>query len=163
MSQDIDETSRLGNPGLGQDGPQGPRAAPEMLDTPVGLGVSGPGPRMAWPAPTRPSSTRYDSWLHHIGISRTYTGTYVLLLAEDLDIRIVDTATGELLRSTPSIPQDASTGQHQKRTADLRLRRSAVRDVLRHHIRGGEVVAGEGFAPSKLQRRIRRRSKEIPR
>ena len=34
----------------------------------------------------------------HIGIGRTYAGTCVLLLVQDLDIRVIDAATGELLR-----------------------------------------------------------------
>ena len=41
---------------------------------------------------------RHNGRLHHIGLGRTYAGTYVLLLVEDLNIRVVDTATGELLR-----------------------------------------------------------------
>ena len=36
--------------------------------------------------------------LHHIGVGRTYAGTCVLLLIQDLNIRIIDAATGELLR-----------------------------------------------------------------
>src|SRR3954454_23522263 len=36
--------------------------------------------------------------LHHIGIGRTHAGTHVLLLVQDLDVRIIDAATGELLR-----------------------------------------------------------------
>jgi transposase InsO family protein len=36
--------------------------------------------------------------LHHIGIGRTYAGTSVLLITQDLHIRIIDAATGELLR-----------------------------------------------------------------
>ena len=36
--------------------------------------------------------------LRHIGIGRTYAGTYVRLLVEDLQVRVVDLATGELLR-----------------------------------------------------------------
>jgi transposase InsO family protein len=36
--------------------------------------------------------------LHHIGIGRTHAGTHVLLLVHDLHIRIIDAATGELLR-----------------------------------------------------------------
>ena len=36
--------------------------------------------------------------LHHIGIGRTHAGTHVLLLVQDLHIRVVDAATGELLR-----------------------------------------------------------------
>ena len=36
--------------------------------------------------------------LHHIGVGRTHAGTCVLLLVQDLHIRIIDAATGELLR-----------------------------------------------------------------
>jgi transposase InsO family protein len=36
--------------------------------------------------------------LRHIGIGRTYAGTYVILLVQDLEVRIVHAATGELLR-----------------------------------------------------------------
>ncbi|MCW2909186.1 MAG: transposase [Actinomycetia bacterium] len=36
--------------------------------------------------------------LHHISVGRTYAGTCVLLLVQDLSIRIIDAATGELLR-----------------------------------------------------------------
>lgn len=36
--------------------------------------------------------------LHHIGVGRTYTGTRVLVLIQDLRIRIIHAATGELLR-----------------------------------------------------------------
>ena len=36
--------------------------------------------------------------LHHIGVGRTYTGTRVLILVQDLNITIINAATGELLR-----------------------------------------------------------------
>ncbi|GII97616.1 integrase core domain-containing protein [Sinosporangium siamense] len=36
--------------------------------------------------------------LHHIGIGRTHARTHVLLLVDDLHVRVVATATGELLR-----------------------------------------------------------------
>ena len=36
--------------------------------------------------------------MRHLGIGRTYAGTYVILLVHDLDVRVVDAATGELLR-----------------------------------------------------------------
>jgi transposase InsO family protein len=36
--------------------------------------------------------------LHHIGVGRTYAGTRVLMLVQDLNITIVNAATGELLR-----------------------------------------------------------------
>jgi transposase InsO family protein len=36
--------------------------------------------------------------LHHIGVGRTHAGTCVVLIVQDLQIRIVNTITGELLR-----------------------------------------------------------------
>jgi hypothetical protein len=36
--------------------------------------------------------------LYRIGIGKTYARTYVLALVQDLDIRIIDAATGEVLR-----------------------------------------------------------------
>jgi transposase InsO family protein len=41
---------------------------------------------------------RHGGRLYHIGIGRTHAGTHILLLAQDLHIRIIDAATGELLR-----------------------------------------------------------------
>jgi transposase InsO family protein len=41
---------------------------------------------------------RHNSRLHHIGIGRTHAGTCVILLIQDLQIRVVNAATGELLR-----------------------------------------------------------------
>jgi hypothetical protein len=41
---------------------------------------------------------RHNGRLHHIGIGRTHAGTCVILLVQDLHIRVVDAATGELLR-----------------------------------------------------------------
>ena len=41
---------------------------------------------------------RHAGRLHHIGIGRTHARTHVLLLIQDLHIRIVHAATGELLR-----------------------------------------------------------------
>jgi transposase InsO family protein len=41
---------------------------------------------------------RVGGRLHHIGIGRTHARTRVLLLVEDLHIRVVNAATGELLR-----------------------------------------------------------------
>lgn len=42
---------------------------------------------------------RHNSKLHHIGIGKPHTGTRVILLVADLDIRIIDADTGELLRA----------------------------------------------------------------
>ena len=41
---------------------------------------------------------RVAGQLRHIGIGRTHTGTHVILLVQDLDVRVVNAATGELLR-----------------------------------------------------------------
>lgn len=41
---------------------------------------------------------RHNSRLHHIGIGRRHAGTHVLILAKDLNVRIVARDTGELLR-----------------------------------------------------------------
>ena len=41
---------------------------------------------------------RHNGRLHHIGVGRPHAGTYVLLLVQDLEIRIIYAATGELLR-----------------------------------------------------------------
>jgi transposase InsO family protein len=41
---------------------------------------------------------RHGGKLYHIGIGRAHAGTHILLLARDLDIRIINAATGELLR-----------------------------------------------------------------
>jgi Integrase core domain len=41
---------------------------------------------------------RHAGRLHHIGIGRTHARTHVLILVQDLDIRVVHAATGELLR-----------------------------------------------------------------
>ena len=41
---------------------------------------------------------RHAGKLYHIGIGRTHARTRVLLLARDLDIRVINAATGELLR-----------------------------------------------------------------
>ncbi|MCW4385893.1 IS481 family transposase [Salinibacterium sp. SYSU T00001] len=41
---------------------------------------------------------RHNSKLHRIGVGRPHAGTHVILLIQDLDIRIVNPITGEVLR-----------------------------------------------------------------
>jgi hypothetical protein len=66
---------------------------------------------LARPQRSRDASVRHDkvdksgkiTWRHRgrlysIGIGRTHDRTRVIVLVQDLDIRIVDAATGELLR-----------------------------------------------------------------
>jgi len=48
--------------------------------------------------PTGTVTLRHGGKLYHIGIGRTHAGTHILLLVQDLHIRIVHAATGELLR-----------------------------------------------------------------
>ena len=60
--------------------------------------------------------------LHHIGVGRTYTGTRVLVLIQDLNIRILDAATGELLRELPSTHQGLPTHRSAKRPKTERVR-----------------------------------------
>jgi len=53
-----------------------------------------------WPTSTRWSCHRPRSAgkLHHIGIGRTHARTHIIALIADLDIRVVNAVTGELLR-----------------------------------------------------------------
>lgn len=41
---------------------------------------------------------RVNGRLHHIGIGRTHARTPVMILAHDLDVRVINATTGELLR-----------------------------------------------------------------
>ena len=58
---------------------------------------------------------RVAGQLRHIGIGRTYAGTHVLLLVQDLEVRVVHAATGELLRELTIDPRRdyQPTGGHQ--------------------------------------------------
>jgi transposase InsO family protein len=64
--------------------------------------------------------------LHHIGVGRTYAGTSVILIIQDLDIRIINAATGELLReltldpATDYQPTGAPKGPTRKPPAQAR-------------------------------------------
>lgn len=49
-------------------------------------------------------TVRHNSRLHHIGIGRTHAGTCVILLVQDLNIRVVNSITGELLRDLTQNP-----------------------------------------------------------
>ena len=41
---------------------------------------------------------RYHSHLHHIGLSKRRRGTKVIVLIDDLDIRVLHRDTGQLIR-----------------------------------------------------------------
>ena len=53
---------------------------------------------------------RYQGQMYYIGIGRTHTGTRVIILAQDLDIRVIDAATGELLRELTLDPSKRYQG-----------------------------------------------------
>ena len=64
--------------------------------------------------------------LHHLGVGRTYAGTSVLLIVQDLQIRIIHAAAGELLRqltldpARDYQPTGAPKGPTRKRPAQDR-------------------------------------------
>lgn len=75
------------------------------------------------------------------GIGRTHARTRVLLLIENLEIRIINAATEELLRELTLNPER----DHQPKTKPPNPHNegSGVSDVLRHH-----MAETEGFEPS---------------
>jgi transposase InsO family protein len=66
---------------------------------------------------------RHAGRLHHIGIGRTHARTRVLVLVHDLNIRIINAATGELLRqltldpTRDYQPRGTPTGRPKKKPA----------------------------------------------
>lgn len=59
---------------------------------------------------------RVQGRLHHIGIGRTHARTHVIILAHDLNVRIVNAATGELLREL-TIDQNRDYQPQNKRNS----------------------------------------------
>jgi hypothetical protein len=72
---------------------------------------------------------RHGGKLFHIGTGRTYARTRVILLIQDLSIRVVNAATGELIReleldTTPSYqptgrPRGGSRPRRQPNSPDV--------------------------------------------
>ena len=60
---------------------------------------------------------RHAGRLHHIGIGRTYTGTCIKLMIQDLDITIINATTGEILRELTLNPDKdyQPIGQEKKK------------------------------------------------
>jgi Winged helix-turn helix len=60
-----------------------------------GQGLDAPAHHLLAPGtPPWPGGCR----LHHIGIGRTHAGTHIVMLVQDLHVRVINAATGELLR-----------------------------------------------------------------
>jgi hypothetical protein len=68
---------------------------------------------------------RHQGRLFHIGVGRTHARTPVLMLVQDLDVRVVHAATGELLRALTLAPRGrtsppaADPGHHLATTPEL--------------------------------------------
>ncbi|MEJ7635928.1 integrase core domain-containing protein [Aeromicrobium sp.] len=48
---------------------------------------------------------RVNGKLHHIGVGRTHARTHIILLVQDLEVRIINAVTGELLRELTIDPE----------------------------------------------------------
>jgi hypothetical protein len=58
---------------------------------------------------------RHNGRLHHISVGRAHAGTYVRLLVHNLDITVVEAATGEILRELTIDPSRDYQPQHPRR------------------------------------------------
>lgn len=65
-------------------------------------------------------SIRVDGHLHHIGLSRTLNGTRIVVLIEGYNIRVVNPATGELIRELTINPDKRYHGTGAKRGGPTR-------------------------------------------
>ena len=99
--------ARLPQPGPGADAGRRRRSLPHRATPYTARPKAAPGDRSADTHhrvrtdridTTGTVTLRHHSRLYHIGIGRASAGTRVLLLAQDLHIRVIDAATGELLR-----------------------------------------------------------------
>jgi hypothetical protein len=130
--------ARPGHPGRGLPGPSQSHSRHR------------PRPRHPRPRPARPhrhrrqGHLRVNGRLHHIGIGRTHARTPVRLLVHDLQVRVVNAATGELLRELiidpardyqPIHPRQAETTSPRTHTAG-----SGDADLLRDHTGGAEGI-----------------------
>ena len=68
---------------------------------------------------------RVHGKLRHIGIGRTHAGTHVLMLIQDLEVRIVNAITGELLRELTIDP----TRDYQPHRPEMTNSRTCVPQV----------------------------------
>ena len=84
--------------------------------TPTGIGPSHERVRRDRIDDSGVVTLRHHGRLHHIGIGRTHARTHVLLLIQDLHIRIINAATGELLRELTLDPTRDYQRQHRPQT-----------------------------------------------
>jgi len=94
---------------------------------------------------------RVSGRLHHIGTGREHARTHVLMLVQDLHVRIINAATGELIRELVIDPARdyqplGRPPGPQPKTPRTPLRVQGVLDVLRHH-----KARSEGLEPSTFR------------
>jgi hypothetical protein len=100
--------------------------------------------------------------LHHIGVGRTYTGTRILILVQDLNIKIINAATGELLRqltldpTRDYQPTGAPKGPKVRNCQNLLIRERCA-DWHGHLVKTGPRV---GLSTGSVRGRSARRSLE---
>ena len=95
---------------------------------------------------------RHGGKLYHIGIGRARAGTGILLPVQDLHVRIVAAATGELLRELTLDRarnyQPTGKPRRPKKKHPDPMWVQGVLDVLRHH-----KAEGVGFEPTRTRQR----------
>ncbi len=95
---------------------------------------------------------RVAGQLRHIGIGRTHARTHVILLIQDLDVRIINATTSELLRElTIDLNRDYQPQNRKIRTPN---EGSDLSDLLRDH-----MVGLTGFEPAASSSRTKRATK----
>ena len=91
---------------------------------------------------------RHNGRLHHIGTGRAHAGTRVLLLVQDLNIRVINAGTGELPRELVLDPSKSyqATGRRPgwPKNTPRTIRRFAVSSMSCDIT----MVAGVGFEPT---------------
>ena len=80
-------------------------------------------------------SLRRGGTLHSIGIGRAHAGTPIVLLINDLDIRVINTTTGELLRHLTLDPTRIYQPRQNDQGPNPLAAGSVLADVSRHHKR----------------------------
>ena len=93
---------------------------------------------------------RYNSRLHHIGLSKRRHGTHVIVLINDLDIRIRDRDIGHLIRKLVLDPtrdyQPAASNAETAPKTGCRCKPclgTPVNDVPRHDAGSGDSGSGD--------------------
>ena len=99
---------------------------------------------------------RIAGQLHHIGLGRQLHGTRVIMLINDLDVRVIHATSGEIIRTLTIDPTrryhgtGAPPGPRKPNRRTLN-EGSAVSDVVRHHTAEREGFEPPGLAAGRFQ------------